>query len=46
MYDDAVSYRDCFLLISTLLQDLVDPWRVKMIYKQSSSGSDDGVIEL
>lgn len=28
MYDDAASYRDCFRLISTLLQDRVDPWTV------------------
>ena len=53
--DSAVSYLDCFRLISTLLQDLVDPWRANTqqrgeegrLHKQTPSGNDDhDVTEL
>lgn len=36
--DSAVSYLDCFRLISTLLQDLVDPWRAKTQQTEGRKG--------
>lgn len=36
--DSAVSYLDCFRLISTLLQDLVDPWRANTQQREGRNG--------
>lgn len=36
--DSAVSYLDCFRLISTLLQDLVDPWRANTKQREGRNG--------